>query len=145
VSITGTGFSILSGSGAVTLAPTQTASVSVQFAPTAAGAATGSVGISSNATASPASVSLGGTGVAPVSHSVTLTWSASNSTVAGYNVYRSTVSGGSYSKVNSSLLAALNYADGSVTSGSTYYYVTTAVDSSGNESVYSNQVSATVP
>ena len=145
VSITGAGFSILSGSGAVTLAPTKTASVNVQFAPTAAGAATGSVGISSNATGSPASVSLGGTGVAPLSHSVTLSWGASSSTVAGYNLYRSTVNGGSYSKVNASLLATLNYADSSVTGGTTYYYVATAVDSSGTESVYSNQVTATVP
>jgi hypothetical protein len=145
VSVSGTGFSIVSGSGAVTLSPNQTAAISVQFAPTTAGAATGSIGLSSNATNSPPGVSLSGTGVAPVSHSVTLSWGASSSTVAGYNVYRSTVSGASYSKVNSSPLAVLNYADSSVTGGTTYYYVATAVDSSGNESVYSNQVSATVP
>jgi len=30
-------------------------------------------------------------------------------------------------------------------SGTTYYYVTTAVDSSGNESVYSNQAAAVIP
>jgi fibronectin type 3 domain-containing protein len=76
---------------------------------------------------------------------VTLSWGASSSTVAGYNLYRSTVNGGSYSKVNASLLATLNYADSSVTGGTTYYYVATAVDSSGTESVYSNQVTATVP
>jgi hypothetical protein len=35
-----------------------------------------------------------GTGIAPVQHSVTLTWNATTSTVAGYNVYRGTVSGG---------------------------------------------------
>jgi hypothetical protein len=145
VSITGTGFSILNGSGAVTLSPNQIASVSVQFAPATAGPATGSVTISSNATGSPASVSLSGTGVAPVSHSVALGWGASSSGVAGYNVYRSTVNGSSYSKVNSALLPGLSYSDSSVTSGTTYYYVATSVDSSGNESVYSNQVSATIP
>jgi hypothetical protein len=145
VSISGTGFSILSGSGAVTLSPNQTTAVSVQFAPAAAGAASGNVSISSNATGSPAAVGLNGTGVAPASHSVGLSWGASSSTVAGYNVYRSAVSGGSYAKVNSSLVAGLSYSDTSVTVGSTYYYVATAVDSSGTESVYSNEVPATIP
>jgi hypothetical protein len=145
VSIKGTGFSILSGSGAVTLSPNQTTAVSVQFAPAVAGPATGTVSISSNATGSPAGVGLAGTGVAPAPHSVALGWIASSSTIAGYNVYRSTVSGSSYSKVNSSLVAGLSYSDSSVTGGTTYYYVATAVDSSGNESVYSNEVPATVP
>jgi hypothetical protein len=146
VSISGTGFSILSGSGAVTLSPNQTTAISVQFAPAAAGPASGSVHISSNATASPNAIGLSGTGVAaPVPHSVALSWGASSSTVSGYNIYRSTVSGSSYSKVNSSLLPGLSYSDSAVAAGTTYYYVATAVDSSGNESVYSNEVPATIP
>lgn len=32
-----------------------------------------------------------------------------------------------------------------VQNGTTYYYVTTAVDASGNESTYSNQASAAIP
>ena len=144
VSIKGTGYSILSGSGAVTLSPNQSASVSVQFAPSAAGSVTGSVAIASNASGSP-TVSLSGTGVAQVSHSVGLSWGASSSTVSGYNLYRSTVSGGSYSRVNGSLLGGLSFSDSTVASGQTYYYVATAVDSSGNESAYSNEVSSTVP
>jgi fibronectin type 3 domain-containing protein len=76
---------------------------------------------------------------------VALTWNASTSTVAGYNVYRSTVNGGSYTKINSSLVSALNYTDSTVQNGTTYYYVTTAVDSSGNESAFSNQASAAIP
>jgi fibronectin type 3 domain-containing protein len=83
--------------------------------------------------------------VAPASHSVALGWIASSSTIVGYNVYRSAVSGGSYSKVNSSLVAGLSYSDTSVTGGATYYYVATAVDSSGNESSYSNEVPVAVP
>jgi len=144
VSISGTGYSIVSGGGAVTLSPNQSASVSVQFAPTAAGSASGTVAIASNASGS-SSVSLSGTGVAQVSHSVGLSWQASTSTVTGYNVYRSTVSGSSYSRVNGSLLGALSFSDSTVTSGQTYYYVATAVDSGGNESAYSNEVSSTVP
>jgi len=129
----------------VTLAPLQTASLSVQFGPTTAGAVNGNISIVSNATGSPATVPLTGTGVAPVQHSVALTWNASTSTVAGYNVYRGTVSGGPYTKINSSLVTVLNYTDSIVQNGITYYYVTTAVDSSGNESAYSNQVSAPIP
>jgi fibronectin type 3 domain-containing protein len=76
---------------------------------------------------------------------VALTWNASTSTVSGYNVYRSTVSGSGYVKLNSSLVSGLTYTDSNVQSGTTYYYVATAVDSSGNESAYSNQASAPIP
>lgn len=78
-------------------------------------------------------------------HSATLSWTASTSTVAGYNIYRSTVSGSGYVLMNTSLVTALTYTDLSVQSATTYYYVTTAVDGSGNESTYSNEVSATIP
>jgi fibronectin type 3 domain-containing protein len=47
--------------------------------------------------------------------------------------------------VNSAPVGGASYADGSVQNGQTYYYVATAVDGSGNESVYSNEVAATVP
>jgi fibronectin type 3 domain-containing protein len=77
-------------------------------------------------------------------HSVALSWIASTSTVAGYNVYRSTVSGTQYAKLNSSLVG-LAYTDTTVLGGTIYYYVTTAVDASGNESAHSNEVSANIP
>jgi fibronectin type 3 domain-containing protein len=133
------------GSAPVTLTPSQNLTLSVQFSPTAAVTVSGSISIVSNASGSPATVALSGTGVAPVQHSVALTWSASTSTVSGYNVYRSTVSGGPYTKINPSLVAVLNYTDSTVQSGTTYFYVTTAVDSSSNESTYSNEVSAAIP
>jgi fibronectin type 3 domain-containing protein len=76
---------------------------------------------------------------------VTLNWNASTSTVSGYNVYRSTTNGTGYAKINGALLGSLTYADSTVQSGTTYYYVTTAVDGSGNESIYSNQASAVIP
>jgi invasion protein IalB len=139
------GYSMTGGSAPVTLTPSQNLTLSVQFSPTAAVTVNGSISIVSNATGSPAMVSLSGTGVAPVQHSVALTWSASTSTVSGYNVYRSTVGGGPYTKINSSLVAVLNYTDLTVQSGTTYFYVTTAVDSSSNESTYSNEVSAAIP
>jgi hypothetical protein len=146
VTATGVGYSIASGAGAVTLSPNQSTSVSVQFAPSTAGAVSGSVNILSNATGSASSVALSGSGVAPpVQHSVALNWGASSSSVAGYNVYRSVVSGSSYAKLNGSVVGGVSYADSSVQSGQTYYYVATSVDASGTESVYSNEVAAIVP
>jgi hypothetical protein len=81
-----------------------------------------------------------------IGHSVSLSWTASSSgNIAGYNVFRSTTSGGSYTQINSSLVTTIPYVDTNVTAGQTYYYVTTAVDTSNNQSVYSNQAQATVP
>jgi len=85
-------------------------------------------------------------GPPPAAESVVLNWTASASNnVAGYNVYRSTVSGSGYVRLNSSLVSGLTYTDSTVQSATTYYYVTTAVDASGNESPYSNEASATAP
>lgn len=86
---------------------------------------------------------LGGT---CVTHTVTLNWTASTSSnISGYNVYRSTTTGGPYAKVNSSLVSATTYTDSYRTPGQTYYYVATAVDINNNESVFSNQAQAAVP
>jgi fibronectin type 3 domain-containing protein len=84
--------------------------------------------------------------VATVPHSVTLSWAASNSAgVAGYNVYRSTVSGRSYARITSSPDGNLSYTDSTVGAGQSYFYVVTAVDRTGAESTYSNQAQAVVP
>lgn len=89
---------------------------------------------------------LTGTCVTGVSHSVTLNWTASTSSnVSGYNVYRGLTSGGPYTKVNSSLVGGVTYTDTTVQAGQTYYYVSTAVDSSNNESGYSNQAQGVIP
>jgi len=78
-------------------------------------------------------------------HSVALSWSASTSTVTGYNIYRSTVSGTQYAKINSSLVGGLAFTDTTVLGGTIYYYVTAAVDASGNESAFSNEAQAIIP
>src|SRR5437773_889263 len=74
------------------------------------------------------------TAAVAVTHTVALSWIASTSVVSGYNVYRSIVSGSGYVRINSLLVSAFVYTDTSVQSGTTYYYVTTAVDANGNES-----------
>ncbi|MHC4113618.1 MAG: cellulase family glycosylhydrolase, partial [Planctomycetota bacterium] len=62
--------------------------------------------------------------------------------LAGYDVYRSTTSGGPYSVIDFDLTQS-DYTDNSVSNGTTYYYVVTAVDTNLNESAYSNEASAT--
>ena len=88
---------------------------------------------------------MGRTTAATAAHTARASWAASTSVVSGYNVYRGTVSGGPYTKLNGSLIALLAYTDATVLSGQTYFFVTSAVDGSGNESVFSNEVAAVVP
>ena len=77
-----------------------------------------------------------------IQHSVTLTWNESES-VASFNVLRATGTNGSFVKIGSSLTTS--YVDKTVVSGQTYEYVTTAVNSTGDESAHSNQAPATIP
>lgn len=78
--------------------------------------------------------------------SVSLTWNPTTSpNLTGYNIYRGQVSGGPYTKVNSSLIPSTTYLDTGVQAGLTYYYVSTAVNYTGAESAYSNQATAVVP
>ena len=81
----------------------------------------------------------------PVQHTVTLTWQAGSPNTAGYNVYRGTVSGGPYTRINMALQAATSYVDNTVQAGDTYFYAATSVDSTGRESAFSNQVTAVIP
>jgi Abnormal spindle-like microcephaly-assoc'd, ASPM-SPD-2-Hydin len=145
VSVTGVGFSTSGvGSGAI-LSPNQSATLTVSFDPSRVASDTGSISIASSATNSPLALSLSGTGVTP--HTVALTWSASSSPdIVGYNIYRAT-GPGLYSQLNSSLVGPTSFTDSSVQSGQniTYYYVVTAVNSSGVESTDSNQATAVVP
>ena len=85
------------------------------------------------------------TATAQQSHTVALTWNASTSVVTGYNVYRTTTSGTGYTKLTASLVGPLAYTDATVLNGTTYFYVTTAVDSAGLESAFSNEVPAVIP
>ena len=144
VSLSGAGFNASGVSNGQIIAAGQAIAVSVTFAPAATGSVTGSLTIASNASNSPTTISFSGTGAA-VSYSTALSWTASTSVVTGYNVYRGTTSGGPYTKLTTSVDANTSYSDTSVQAGLTYYYVVTSVNSSGVESIYSSQVSATIP
>jgi hypothetical protein len=74
---------------------------------------------------------------------VSLNWAPGSTTYTSFNILRGTVSGGPYIQINSSLIPS--FADNSITSGQTYYYVVTEVDSSGAQSNYSNEAGVAVP
>jgi Flp pilus assembly pilin Flp len=147
-SIAGADFSIVGATFPITLNPNQSTTLQVQFEPTAAGSATGSLTISSNsASGATTVVSLSGTGTTAVSSSVELTWDAPSSSsvpVAGYYVYRSTGSGAAQ-LMNSSIDTQTSYIDTSVVAGSTYSYYVKSVDSSGVQSTASNEIPVTIP
>jgi len=145
ISYSGAGFTTSGLSSGLILAPGQTATLNVTFAPAAAGNVAGSVTVASNATNSPGAVSLSASGVQAVSHSAVLSWIPSTSSVIGYQVYSATVSGGPYTKLTASAVSLSSYSDSTVQSGNTYYYVVTAINSSSTESAYSNQASAVIP
>jgi Protein of unknown function (DUF1573) len=145
VTISGAGYSASGVSSGQIVTPGHTATLDVTFAPAGTGPIAGNVTVTSNAANSTASIALSGDGVQPAAHSVTLSWTPSASTVTGYEVFRSTVSGGPYTALNSTPDAATTYADQAVQAAQKYYYVVTSVDSSGVESAYSSEVSALVP
>ena len=80
----------------------------------------------------------------PVQHHVDLHWSPGSDTEVEYNAYRSQTPGGPYAPIATSM-TGVTYSDWTVKSGATYYYVVTAVDGQGRESVYSGEATATVP
>jgi len=145
ISVSGAGFSASGVSAGTILMPGQSTALNANFAPAASGNASGSVTVSSNASGGAIVVALSGTGLAPVNHSVMLSWSPSTSTVAGYNVYVSTVSGSSYVRLTSTPMPTTGYTDSGLPTAQTRYYVVTSVDSNNNESAFSNEVAAIVP
>ena len=142
VTVTGAGFSASGIANGTVLTPGQSVPLTVTFAPTSGGAVSGaSVSIASNATNSPATVSLTGTGI----HSVVLTWSASPTGGVTYNVFRGTSAGGEgTTPINTSPITLLTFTDTNVTPGTTYYYTIEAVDSAGS-SAPSNEATAAIP
>ena len=129
----------------ITISAGQSLPFTVTFTPTTAGAATGTLSFTSDAGNSPTTEALTATGEAAPTYSVALSWNASTSSnSSGYNLYRAVYSNsncGSFSKINPSLEASTLYTDGAVVDGTSYCYAATAVNSSNQESGYSNVVS----
>jgi len=139
--LTGAGFHVSGITLPLTLSAGQSLTFDVVFAPQSVGSVVGNLSLSSPSDPL-LQIFLSGTGTAV---SVQLSWTASTSPqVVGYNIYRHD-STGSYAKINSSLDADTSYLDASIVSSGTYYYATTAINSSGQESVFSNPVKINIP
>jgi hypothetical protein len=141
----GQGYSLSGITFPATVPAGQSLPFTVTFAPQAAGSTPGNIAFDSNATNSPTTETLTGSGTQSSQHSVALSWNPSTSQVIGYNIYRRTGPSGSFAKLNPSVNATTSYTDTAVQSGLTYDYVTTSVDSSNLESAYSNQATAAIP
>lgn len=79
---------------------------------------------------------------------IRVSWAASTDTggsgLAGYRVYRSTTSGGTYSQIGTDLTtASLSYDDTGLSAGTTLYYRIVAFDGNSNTSSQSSIASAT--
>ena len=136
-------FTIPSTSFPMTIGAGQSVDFDVVFSPTQSGTSSGKLTLASDASGTPSSEALTGTGVLP-QLSVILSWNSSTSSVSGYNVYRGKQAG-TYSRINTALDPSTTYTDGSVVSGTTYYYAATSVNSKGEESAQSAPVKVVVP
>lgn len=143
--VTSSEFSIHGLSLPVTISSGHSIQARIRFTPSQSGTGSAKAGYFSNAVVSPTVEQLTGTGVAPAAHSVGLTWQETDPSVVGYDIYRGKSHGGPYQKINTALEASTNYTDYTVLAGTTYYYVTTAVDGTGKQSAYSNETKAVIP
>jgi subtilase family serine protease/Tol biopolymer transport system component/flagellar hook assembly protein FlgD/fibronectin type 3 domain-containing protein len=78
----------------------------------------------------------------PEGGALTISWQYTGPAVVGFNIYRSIVSGGVYTRINSGLIGETSFADRTVANGIRYFYVIVAVDASGNESARANDINA---
>jgi hypothetical protein len=145
-------FSLSGLSKGVSLAPDQQLQFQVWFRPAAAGSAAQTLTINSSSLPAPIKIAFSGSAsnsatepTTPPAHSVTLSWEAGPSSVEGYYVYRSEVSGGPYQRITSSLVPSPTYRDTTVQDGGHYFYVVTSVKKNGDESAYSNEVVVNIP
>jgi len=145
----GSGFTISGSPFPISLNPNQSAALSVQFDPTIAGPASGTLTIVSTSLTNPiAIIGLSGTGVVGVAYQVNLSWEAPTSSpdpVAGYNVYRSPDGASTYQQLNTAVVTQTTYVDTGVQSGQTYDYIVESVDASGMESAPSNTAAVPIP
>jgi hypothetical protein len=144
--LSGAGFTMSGATFPVTLNPGLAITLDVQFNPIVSGTATGDLSVQSNSsTNGMAVVSLSGAGLP---HQVALSWDSPGSStvpIASYNTYRLTAGSSAYQLLNSSVGPQTTYVDKAVQSGVTYDYIVTSIDASGEESVPSNDVRATIP
>jgi hypothetical protein len=121
-----------------------TLTTSVNTAGLTAGTYNGTVTVSAAGTSSK-TVAVTLTVNAPATSSTTLTWNANTENdLAGYKIYRATTSGGYGAPIATVQGNVTTYIAAGLQVGTTYFFVITAYDSVGNESVRSNEVSKSI-
>jgi chitodextrinase len=157
-SIAVTGDFVQTNNCGASLAANANCSINVSFKPTAAGSRTGTFTVTDNASNSPQTASLSGTGVnaqAPAAPSnlnatavsssqINLSWTASSTSGVTYNVYRSTTTGFAISSATriATGVTGTSFSNTGLSASTTFFYLVTAVNSNG-ESAPSNEASAT--
>lgn len=109
--ISGTGFTVISGSGAVSIPVGQSATVQVQFAPTSDVASSGTLMVTSDASNSPLSVSLSGTGTEAIMQMSPATLNFSNVQVGQSSTQSVSLTNGGNSNlvVNSAVISGTGF------------------------------------
>ena len=137
--VVGAGFTASGLSLPHTLPAGQNTDLSMAFCPATGVSVTGSVTVVSNASDSPAVVSLSGSG----QHNVVLSWSPSTG-ATGYDIYRSSA-GSAYSQIASVTDATYTDSSTALQPGQVYSYEVTSVNSAGVQSSPSSPVQVTIP
>lgn len=132
----------------LTLNPGQSVTLTLSFTPPYQTSYdfTGTVTVTSNAPT--VTINMAGSGAAappPPTHTVQLSWQepVTSDPIANYNVYRAVSGSGAYAKLTT--VSGLTYNDSTVSSGVTYDYYVTDIDTSGVESGPSNTATTTIP
>jgi hypothetical protein len=152
ISISNTGGGTLSWAASdnaawFTLSPASgTVTASVNTSGLAAGTYTATITVTaSGSTNSPQQIPVSLTLSVTAANTATLAWNASTeSDLAGYKVYRGTGSGTFGAPLTTLPKTTTSYTATGLQNGTTYFFVITAYDNSGNESTYSNEVSKSI-
>jgi hypothetical protein len=144
--VSGQGFVVRGGTG-LTLGAGESTELEVSFQPSAPGSREAQLELNSTAENSPNRVPVHGDAERKSDHTVTIRWQNSESETAGqgYYLYRGTAAQGPFTKLNETPLPVAEYTDETLSAGQKYFYVVTTLDNNGNESDFSEPITADVP
>ena len=123
-----------------------TVTASVNMTGLTAGTYSGIITVTaSGSTNTPQQIPVSFTLSATVASTASLTWNANTDTdLAGYKVYKGTSSGTYTAPVATIPKGTTSYTATGLQTGTTYFFIITAYDNAGNESLHSNEVSKSI-
>jgi uncharacterized membrane protein len=122
-----------------------TYTLTASFANLAAGSYSGTATISGGGITKQVPVTLTLTAATSATNAATLSWSANSETdLGGYMVYAGTSSGHYAAPITTLPKTTTSYTATGLQTGTTYFFVITAYDNAGNESLHSSEVSKTI-